>query len=253
MRHARISASGAHRWMNCPGSIDASLPYIRPSSQPAMLGTAAHLLASTCLRTGNSPSAYLYQTICVSLVPGVEEFFLAPNAVSGENSVPFEVDRSMVQAVTQFVDEVNAATQEFGCTRLHVEEFLDLTWIHPDLGGTADAYFLGRDNWIHLYDYKHGQSISVEVEDSDQLRVYSVGTLYKYPNAEGVRMSIVQPRKSHADGFVRSVVYTREELKPFVRALRKVCKKIDSPNPPLASGEWCDFCPFGPHCPVFGR
>jgi hypothetical protein len=218
-----------------------------------MLGTAAHLLASTCLKTSTSPGAYLYRTICVSRISGIEEFFLPPGAVCGEQFIPFEVDRSMTQAVEQFIVEVRQSMEEHGCKTLHVEEFLDLTWIHQDMGGTADAYFLGFDDWVYLYDYKHGQSLSVEVGDNEQLKIYSIGALYRYPDATGVCMSIIQPRKDHVDGFIRSVVYTREELKIFVRSLRKACKAISAPYPKLIPGDWCDYCPAEFICPAFNR
>jgi len=40
--HAKLSASGAHRWIRCPGSLNAELSYPDSTSTAASEGTLAH-------------------------------------------------------------------------------------------------------------------------------------------------------------------------------------------------------------------
>jgi hypothetical protein len=49
LQHAKLSASGSHRWMACPGSIKAEDGYPETSSVFAEEGTRAHELADRCL------------------------------------------------------------------------------------------------------------------------------------------------------------------------------------------------------------
>ena len=50
--HARFSASGSERWLSCPASIKAEIPYPNTSSVFAEEGTLAHELADTALQAG---------------------------------------------------------------------------------------------------------------------------------------------------------------------------------------------------------
>ena len=46
MAHAKLSPSGAHRWMACPGSVGLEAAFPDQSSAYAAEGTLAHTLAS---------------------------------------------------------------------------------------------------------------------------------------------------------------------------------------------------------------
>jgi hypothetical protein len=63
-----------------------------------------------------------------------------------------------------------------------------------------------------------------------------------FPDCEGVRMTIVQPRKEHEDGPIRSIEYTREELMDFAEEVRVAAEATQLQNAILCVGEWCIFC-----------
>src|SRR5690606_938184 len=76
--------------------------------------------------------------------------------------------------------------------------------IHPLFYGTSDFCFLDADaRTLHVWDYKHGAGIVVEVEDSPQLKYYACGMLEDlglWDDIDRVVLHIVQPRGWHSDG-----------------------------------------------------
>lgn len=258
-KHARLSASGSKRWINCPGSVaaEADKPD-RGSSFFAMQGTAGHALADLCLTDGTNAEDYLGAAIYVHdefdtvIVPNKDKGYFAKWEKRGENEgyTKFVVadDSQQVEpwAVQMFVDKVHLEMDRndadlFGI-KLVTEKYLDMTWLHPLFGGTADANFLGKDEWIKLFDYKHGAGVIVEVEDNTQLIKYAVGIMKEYPNAKGVDMWIVQPRAAHADGPIRHQRYTRKELEKWAKYLVAAADLTQLPDAPRKAGDWCLFC-----------
>jgi hypothetical protein len=47
--HSRFGASGAHRWTECPGSVEAQAGLPDNSGPEAQEGTALHAVAAHCL------------------------------------------------------------------------------------------------------------------------------------------------------------------------------------------------------------
>ena len=49
LAHAKLSASGSHRWITCPGSVALESDLPDTTSEFAEYGTAGHTLAQMCL------------------------------------------------------------------------------------------------------------------------------------------------------------------------------------------------------------
>ncbi len=164
-QHARLSASGAHRWMKCPGSVRASEGMPDESSDYAKEGTAAHELAAECLEQNLDPmDAYgkVYE-------------------VEGKK---FRVNDDMAEAVQVYVDEVRDYAKLGGGGELFVEQQLDeLQTLHPDFGGTADSIILTQKlKRLTVPDYKHGAGLPVEVADNPPPLRCRLGALLKTTN-----------------------------------------------------------------------
>jgi hypothetical protein len=59
--HSVFGPSGAHRWLNCPGSIKAEEGIPDTGSAYAIEGTNAHQLAELCLITGKNAEDFIGQ------------------------------------------------------------------------------------------------------------------------------------------------------------------------------------------------
>lgn len=223
-----------YRWSACPGSVrEAAKAPPSASSSYAQEGTDAHTIAALCLQKNANPGAYIGKTVGV----GVHAF---------------TTTKEMATAVQVYIDAVDAVVDgESPTIKLQVEQRFDLSAVHPGCFGTADAVVWCPDTkTLHVFDYKHGAGIPVEVENNPQLMYYGLGALLAsgYP-ARRVRLVIVQPRCEHPDGPVRSWEIDAIDLLDFRADLKEYAKATENPDAVLVAGEHCRFCPAAALCP----
>ncbi len=231
INHSKIGASGAHRFWECEGCVALSEKAkregkVKDTSKFAMEGTAAHLLAEVCFNTSDIADGY------VGSVIEVEDELI-------------KVSQDMADAVQVYLDNVYGvivrnANYEFGFER----EF-KLDDVDEDAYGVNDAYvYLSKLKKLIIWDYKHGKGVSVEVKHNKQLQYYAIGALKNIRgNVELIEIVIVQPRKKHKDGVIRSYTYTIGELLDFKLKLKEKIQATKKPILRLRSGSWCKFCP----------
>jgi hypothetical protein len=238
--HARLGASKAERWMNCPGSIRLSRDMPDSKSSFAQEGTAAHSLAARALLKGLDADVWLDTEIEGVLVTD-----------------------EMCDAVQVYLDHVRERRVELaalgGTTQdIMVEQRFDLSPLNPpgEMFGTADCVLVGGNGiFIECDDYKHGVGVVVDAEENEQLMYYCLGALVELRGRitvkpEGFRVTIVQPRAFHPDGIIRSYEFGYDELLAFKKRLFAAAIETGKPDAPLAVGSWCRFCPALPVCPA---
>jgi len=186
--HAKLSPSGAHRWMACPGSIVLEASYPDKSSVYADEGSAAHLLASWALRDRLDPSNYLGETIRV-----------------GENS--FVVDADMCDYVRSYTLLVREYAEG---GELLVEQAVPIDHLTGEHGatGTSDAIIMHAGaRRLTVVDLKYGMGVRVDAEDNPQLMMYALGA-YEYASVladfDEIVMVIHMPRLNHVSEHVIS-------------------------------------------------
>lgn len=231
--HSILGASGAARWMACPGSVAlaATIPEHDTDSFYAREGTAAHELAEKCLTHDTDPAMYIGQRI-----GGIT------------------VTREMASAVGIFTDRVRTLVASSGAEP-QIEVRVSLEDLDPpvDMFGTADVavYDELRGKHLHVLDYKHGQGIVVEAEGNPQLLYYALGVVLKLKiKPRKITMWIIQPRAPHKDGIVREWTIEWEELVQFKDDLMVAAYRTQEPDAPLVAGSWCRFCPASAICPA---
>lgn len=247
--------------MNCAGSV--ALIGVEPSigSQPAMLGTAGHKIIEVMGINGETEASKYKGYIALVDETGEGEtelhapddetpYLLNTDGTPRKGWHAFVADDKMIDGVQMFVDEV----ERVKLTMFEPEEFnermLDISWLDDRLGGTADKTLVEPFGWAHLLDYKNGY-IVVDVKDNEQLKTYAVGILHEHPDAEGVRVTIVQPNAPHEEGCIRTEEYTRDELKLFEIKMKQAADETSKANAPLRAGDWCMWCSAKTRCPEF--
>lgn len=235
MKHSNYGASSAHRWLNCPGSINLikEVP-VAPTSEYAKEGTKAHKLAELSLIHNVEPASFM-DLPSKKLI----EFF--------GNDDPIPAD--MVEAVQVYVEYVREKSKH-PQTKRFLETRFDLDHIHKGMFGTNDCCIYDEFlETLEVIDYKHGAGVAVSPEENEQLRYYGLGAalVHKLPAKSRVILTIVQPR---AMGLPKkSWETTAGYLYDFALELSEGIEKTKAKNPELKEGDWCRFCPAFAVCP----
>lgn len=254
-QHRKLSPSSAHRWMNCPGSIALIGDDSSSAGVEAMRGTAAHKVLELCVQKliwDASTYAGFFVAVPRSGDGDAELFY---PGTADEDDLPshmfFQVDEKMVDGVQLALDTLNAAMEAMDHPKLFTERFLDMAWLDPRLGGTADLTLIEYFGWAHLLDYKNGY-VFVDHRDNEQVMLYGLGIMHENPDIEGVRITIIQPNAPHDEGLARTVEYTSEEMEVFEQRVRDAAEATAMPNAKRRPGDWCKYCPAaGTRCPEF--
>lgn len=200
-KHAILSPSGFKALMLCPAkpAMERGIP--ERSSDYADEGTAAHFLASECLKSGDDADTHRGEPIDVwtnpvSNLDGVVWARFSSTDPNVKHNI-FEVDEEMVEAVQKYLDTVRFYADG---NEILVEQSLAIDHITGEEGaeGTADAVIL-RDQEIIVIDLKYGRGVEVSAVDNPQLKLYALGALNWYglfDDFHYVRGVIVQPRVS---------------------------------------------------------
>jgi hypothetical protein len=225
--HARLSPSGAHRWMACPGSVVLEADFPDEGSSYAREGSAAHELAAIVLE-GDHPSA-------AAFVGKQVEF------EDGGDVVRWPVDKDMADYADQYVAFVRELAE--GGTIL-VERKVPIGHMTGEHGatGTADVVAMhAAARRITVVDLKYGMGVRVEAEGNKQARMYAAGALAEYGIAcdfETVEWVIHQPRLGHISRAECSI----EELRAFEGEVRAAAYAVE--DAAATTEEGADLAPF---------
>lgn len=235
-KHALLSASGAHRWLECTPSAQLELQFPQSTSEYAEEGTAAHELCELTARYWlGEISETEYENQRDELAKG--KYY---NAEMQECANDY----------AKFVAEKTAAARETcedAFTALEVR--VDFSKYVKDGFGTGDCIIVS-DNALEIIDFKYGKGVRVEAAGNPQMKLYALGAYLEYNtlfDIDSIRMTIFQPRLS---GVQSSDEITVKELlewaEKYVKPRAKLAYKGEGEFAP--SEEVCKFCRAKAQC-----
>lgn len=221
-KHAVLSASGAHRWLNCTPSALLEAQFPDSTSEAAREGTLAHEIAERKL----THRAW----------DDLRENDLYKDEMNGYTDV--------------YVDEIDRIAMSYGHEPImRVETRLDLSdWV-PKGFGTADCILIG-DTTIMVVDLKYGKGVKVNAEKNPQMMLYALGACALYApiyNIRHVRMKIIQPRLDSMPEFECSYDYLIDWGRDVQETARKAAQGLGEYKP----GDWCRFCKARQQCRAY--
>lgn len=222
--HAICSASSSHRWLNCPPSARLQLLYPNRSSVFAQEGTYVHELCEHKLRS------HFYRVL--EPMPYNKWFYNA------------EAERNSTLYAELVIKEYTRLSREYGEARVLVEERLDFSHIVPYGFGTGDAVVISPGE-IHIFDYKNGKGVFVEVGYNPQMMLYALGAIKMYDaDYKYIHMTIVQPRLDNIATFTIS----KEELLAWGEEVKPIAELAWQGKGRTVPGDWCKFCAHKYNC-----
>lgn len=226
--HSNVfSFSSAGRLMACHASRRMSVGQVNKTNAMAELGTAAHELGEYCIRFGFNP----------------EE-------CEGMTFYRHTVDANMIDAAKVYVGYVRSLEVQHGVKAMLETRVTMSSLGRDDVFGTSDCIMV-VGNTVYVIDYKHGYGV-VDVVDNPQLIAYAlatVDTLQLWGSITKVVTTIVQPRKGHIDGPIRSCEYSLEYLRDqWWPKYYEAVKEGENPNAPTVAGPHCKHCLARGYC-----
>ena len=245
-QHSPLGGSGAHRWVPCPGSVRLSHGVEDPESEYALAGIAAHSLGETCLKNGDDAWGQIGNRVWNNYIYDNQDVLAQDNPNNEGNEI--EINRTMADAVQVYLDAFRGAYPRF-----HDDEngWVELEFhcpgLHKYFWGKSDAGFWDEpERTLHVWDYKHGVGVVVEVPWNPQLMYYACGILEYlklWDEIDRVVLWVAQPNGFHGDGPIRSWSISAHGLRDWLHEVLIPAMDRALTSDDTASGPHCRFCP----------
>ncbi len=220
-KHAILSASSSHRWLECPPSALLSASLSDTPSGYAQEGTDAHSLCEYKVNKALGRD---------TKDPRGELRYL--NAEMEE----------CTDAYLEFVlEKVEKAKEKCKDPIVLVEQRLDFSRWVPDAFGTGDCVIVA-DESLEVIDMKYGEGVLVEAERNPQMMCYALGALELFDgiyDITEISMTIFQPRRSNVSTWRVSKAELLEWANNTLSPIAALAAKGDGE---FKAGSHCQFC-----------
>lgn len=222
--HAKLSASGAKRWMACPRSVALEEETEEKESPFALEGTLAHEVAEVLLKQA------------VGEITRSEA-----NALLKDINPPIDMLDYVGLYVEGCMDSYQTAKLENPNAIALIETRVEYTdWV-PEGFGTCDFMVISGNRLI-IRDMKYGKGVPVSAEDNPQIRIYALGAIQEFGyifDIEEIEMHIDQPR---LNSYTTEIMTTKELLEWAEKEAKPKALKAYNDEGDFNPGEHCKFC-----------
>lgn len=219
VKHAVLSASSSHRWLNCNPSARLEEKFEDNETEAAAEGTAAHALCEHKLRK-----------------------MLKLRSRKPTSKYDCDEMDEYTDGYVEFVSEQIAQAKQFCKDPLVlIEQKLDFSCYVPDGFGTGDCLVVA-DHLLHIIDFKYGMGVLVDAVENPQMMLYALGALRLFDSLyeiDTVSMSIYQPRRDNVSTWTISVAELNEWAE---NTLVPKAKLAFEGKGEFSPGTWCTFC-----------
>lgn len=220
-KHALLSASFSHRWLNCPPSVRLSEGIPDKGSEYAREGTDAHSLCEYRLKK-----------------------LLGMDAVDPTEHLDWyngEMEECAENYASYVLELLERAKETCADPVVLVEQRVDFSRFVDNGFGTADSIIIS-DGALNIVDYKHGKGVEVSAEGNPQMMLYALGALEIFDgiyDIDEVRMTIFQPRI----GNISVSEMSKDALLEWANGeLTEKAALAYEGGGDFACGDWCRFC-----------
>lgn len=224
-KHAFLSPSGSHRWLNCTPSAMLESEFPGGSSSAAEKGTAAHAFCEHKLKKALRRRS--------------------KRPVSDYDSD--EMQEYTDSYVDYVLEQLEVAKQTCKDPMVLIEQKVDFSEYVPEGYGTADCIIVADDT-MQIIDFKYGLGVLVDAEQNTQLMCYSIGALNLFDSLYDIKqvtMHIFQPRRENVQSWTIPV----DELKAWAEnELKPKAQMALNGEGEYHPGEWCQFCKAAVRC-----
>lgn len=227
-KHALLSASAAHRWLNCTAAPRFEARFPETTSEYAEEGRLTHAICEL----------KVLKHFTLQIKP--RAYTAKLNKLKADPRYNAEMDRTSDLYVEHLAER---AMQYAAKPSVAAEVRVDFGDYVPDGFGTCDCIMVGGDT-LSIVDYKHGQGVLVSAKDNPQMRLYALGALKRYAPVFGstikyISMTIDQPR---IQSEVSNETITVDELRAWGESIKPVAQEAYYGKGKFCAGEWCQFC-----------
>lgn len=262
--HSLLGASGAYRWLACPGSFALSRQApARPSSIHADRGSLAH---------------WYVEHIHAGWMDGKCALVAEDDEVGRIHQVgrhAIEVDQDFIDGVNLMLAYIHNLERPGTISRIEFRVALDHYFRNASfkppvrMYGRVDYAVIDLDErTLEIVDFKNGSGILVDPVENPQMLYYAAGVLAalfhdavpvvadqphllpKDFTIERVKLTVVQPHARSPEKIRSWVLDPLDVLMWVDEVLIPGVQACSAPDAPLVSGSWCRFCPAAFACPL---
>jgi hypothetical protein len=223
--HALLSASGAHRWLNCTPSarLEDTLP--DESSEDAEAGTLAHEISELKLRK------HFIEPM------GTRKF---NNRIKTFKENPL-FEEEMLHHTDTYLEYIQRVVHGFNSPPyIAIERKLNYSSYADEGFGTGDCLIIGGST-LYVIDFKYGKGVPVSAKDNPQMKLYALGAYTEYSflyPIETVKVVIVQPR---LDSISEDTIPV-SDLLAWGESIKPIAAKAFAGEGEFVPGDHCRFC-----------